>query len=197
LSLDRDLVPWIQDALGDPRLELLPLTPAVVVTAHQLRGALDGDPGNRLIVATAMLEGAKLVSKDARITESGIVPVPWGFSAPQRIRTSDLRLRRAWRSRRILRERGSPDPIILANEMASDTKDAALAAQVAASRQLGARERLRMAVEMSEDARRISVEGELRRHPDLSEEEARHRVFRRLWGPDLASRVVTSPTSGR
>ena len=77
LSLDRDLLPWIQDALGDPRLELLPLTPAVVATAHQLRGALDGDPGDRIIVATAMVEGAKLVSKDARITESGIVPVLW------------------------------------------------------------------------------------------------------------------------
>ena len=46
LLLDRDLLPWIQDALGDPRLELLPLTPAVVVTAHQLRGALDGDPAD-------------------------------------------------------------------------------------------------------------------------------------------------------
>jgi PIN domain nuclease of toxin-antitoxin system len=77
LSLDRDLLPWIQDALGEPRLELLPLTPAVVATAHQLRGALDGDPGDRLIVATALVEGAKLVSKDSRITESGIVPVLW------------------------------------------------------------------------------------------------------------------------
>jgi PIN domain nuclease of toxin-antitoxin system len=77
LSLDRDLLPWIQDAFGEPRLELLPLTPAVVATAHQLRGALDGDPGDRLIVATAMVEGAKLVSRDVRITESGIVPVLW------------------------------------------------------------------------------------------------------------------------
>jgi hypothetical protein len=81
--------------------------------------------------------------------------------------------------------------------MASDTKGAALVAQVAALRKLGACERLRMAVEMSEDARRISVEGERRRHPGLSEEEARHRVSRRLWGPDLASRVVTPAASGR
>ncbi len=77
LSLDRDLLPWIQDALGDPRLEVVPLTAAVVATAHQLRGALDGDPGDRLIVATAMVEGATLVTKDVRITESAIVPVLW------------------------------------------------------------------------------------------------------------------------
>jgi PIN domain nuclease of toxin-antitoxin system len=77
LALDRELLPWMQDALGDPRLELLPLTPAVVVTAHQLRGALDGDPGDRIIAATALVEGAKLVTKDVRITESGVVSVVW------------------------------------------------------------------------------------------------------------------------
>jgi PIN domain nuclease of toxin-antitoxin system len=77
LSLDRELLPWIQDALADPRIELLPLTPAVVAMAHQLRGALDGDPGDRLITATALVEGAKLLTKDVRITESGIVPVVW------------------------------------------------------------------------------------------------------------------------
>ncbi len=49
LSLDRDLLQWMHDALADPRLELLPLTPAVVAAAHQLRGALDGDPGDRII----------------------------------------------------------------------------------------------------------------------------------------------------
>ncbi len=48
LSLDRDLLEWMRDALGQERVELLPLTPAVVATAHQLRGALDGDPGDRL-----------------------------------------------------------------------------------------------------------------------------------------------------
>lgn len=77
LSLDRELLPWMHDALADPRIELLPLTPAVVAAAHQLRGALDGDPGDRIITATALVEGAKLLTKDVRITESGIVPVVW------------------------------------------------------------------------------------------------------------------------
>ena len=77
LSLDRELLEWIRDALGQARVELLPMTPAVVATAHQLRGALDGDPGDRIIVATALVEGVKLVTKDERVTESGIVPVVW------------------------------------------------------------------------------------------------------------------------
>lgn len=77
LALDRELLPWIQDALGEPRLELLSLTPAVVAAAHQLRGALAGDPGDRLIVATALVEGATLVTRDVRITESGVIPVAW------------------------------------------------------------------------------------------------------------------------
>ncbi len=77
LALDRELLPWTRDALADPRIELLPLTPAVVAMAHQLRGALDGDPGDRIIVATTLVEGAKLVTKDVRITDSGVVDVVW------------------------------------------------------------------------------------------------------------------------
>ena len=77
LSLDRELLEWIRDALGHARVELLPMTPAVVATAHQLRGALGGDPGDRIIVATALVEGVKLVTKDERITDSGIVPIVW------------------------------------------------------------------------------------------------------------------------
>ena len=77
LSLGRELLAWMQDAFADPRIDLLPLTPAVVATAHQLRGALDGDPGDRIITATALVEGATLVTKDLRITESRIVPVVW------------------------------------------------------------------------------------------------------------------------
>ncbi|MBX3188193.1 MAG: hypothetical protein KF819_14320 [Labilithrix sp.] len=70
-----------------------------------------------------------------------------------------------------------------------DTDDRARAAQLAAIRRLGPSGRLRLAAEMSEDARRIAIEGERRRHPDLSEIEAREVVVRRLWGTELATRV--------
>jgi hypothetical protein len=50
---------------------------------------------------------------------------------------------------------------------------------------------------MSEDARRISIEGERRRHPELTESQARRAVFRRLWGIDIALLVPMPGTSAR
>jgi hypothetical protein len=73
--------------------------------------------------------------------------------------------------------------------MALDTDDDAQAAQVAAVRRLGPSGRVRLAAEMSEDARRISIEGERRRHPELTEAEARRVVLARMWGRELAARV--------
>ncbi len=70
-----------------------------------------------------------------------------------------------------------------------DTDDKARAAQIAALRRLGPSGRVRLAAEMSEDARRIAFEGEERRHPELSAAEARRAVLGRMWGADLAARV--------
>jgi hypothetical protein len=73
--------------------------------------------------------------------------------------------------------------------MALDTEAGAMRAQVEALRRLGPSDRARMAAEMSEDARRIAIEGERRRHPELTEAEARMAVLRRTWGSALAARV--------
>jgi len=43
---------------------------------------------------------------------------------------------------------------------------------------------------MSEEVRLISIEGERRRHPALTEAEARQAVFHRLWGAELATRAL-------
>lgn len=74
--------------------------------------------------------------------------------------------------------------------MAADTGDAAREAQLAAIRRLGPSDRVRLAVEMSEEARRISIDAERRRHPELTEAEARRAVLHRLWGADLTARVL-------
>jgi len=78
--------------------------------------------------------------------------------------------------------------------MSLDTDDAARDAQIAAIRRLGPAGRARLAAEMSEDARRISIEGERRRHPELSASEARTILLHRLWGPVLTARVLASRT---
>ncbi len=67
-----------------------------------------------------------------------------------------------------------------------DTSQAAREAQVAVGRLLSPSDRLRRAVEMSESSRQISIEAERRRHPELSEADARAIVLRRAWGTELA-----------
>jgi hypothetical protein len=70
-----------------------------------------------------------------------------------------------------------------------DTDQATWVVQLAATRRLSPSERVRLAVEMSEAARRIAIDGERRRHPELTEGQARDIVLRRLWGAALADRV--------
>ena len=65
IELDRELLEWMEGALEEPRLELLPLTPTVTALGSELE--IHGDPGDRIIAATALLSGAMLVTKDARL----------------------------------------------------------------------------------------------------------------------------------
>jgi hypothetical protein len=78
-----------------------------------------------------------------------------------------------------------------------DTDEKARTAQIAALRRLGPSGRVRLAAEMSEDARRIAFEGEQRRHPELSASEVRRMVLGRIWGAELASAVLLHVRSER
>ncbi len=70
-----------------------------------------------------------------------------------------------------------------------DTHPSAQAAQIAVLRRLGPERRVRIAASMSEDARRITLEGIRRRHPEYSEQEARMALFEHLWGAEMFQRV--------
>jgi hypothetical protein len=70
-----------------------------------------------------------------------------------------------------------------------DTTTAAQNAQLAAWRRLGPEGRIRVAIELSEATRQISIEGMMRRHPEYSFEQARREVLRRLWGDTLVDRI--------
>ena len=76
ITLDRAPLDWLEQALALPRVELVPLTPAVAVKATQL-GAFHGDPADRLIVATAILDEAIIVSKDRTIRAYEAVTTIW------------------------------------------------------------------------------------------------------------------------
>ncbi len=81
--------------------------------------------------------------------------------------------------------------------MPRDTEPYALEMQLSALRRLGPTGRVRLAAEMSEDARRVSIEGERRRHPDLTAAEARLAVLHRLRGASLTARVIEAAAPRR
>jgi PIN domain nuclease of toxin-antitoxin system len=69
LSLEIPVLDWINLALNYPGINLLNLTPAIVVDAHQLPGAFHKDPVDRLIVATARFGELSLMTIDTKILE--------------------------------------------------------------------------------------------------------------------------------
>jgi len=70
---------------------------------------------------------------------------------------------------------------------ARDTSAEAHTAQRQALRRLGGAARVEMAFAMTREARQIAIDGILSRHPELSREQARHVLLRRLLGEELWS----------
>jgi PIN domain nuclease of toxin-antitoxin system len=77
IELSMDVEVWIDLALQHPKVKLLPLTPAIAVLSTQLPGDFHGDPADRLIVATSLMQQAPLISKDRKIQSWGYVEVIW------------------------------------------------------------------------------------------------------------------------
>ena len=77
ISLDRPVLEWIEQSLALPGVQLLPLTPAVAVRAAQLGPAFPGDPADRLIAATSLVQLSPLVTKDHRFRELAVLPTIW------------------------------------------------------------------------------------------------------------------------
>ncbi len=77
LRFDRPCGAWIDESLsGDPRVEVMHLLPRIGVMAAEL-GWSHADPADRMIVATALVHDAPLVTADQRIRSSGLVRCVW------------------------------------------------------------------------------------------------------------------------
>jgi len=74
IRVDRDLRVWFQQALNGTRL--LPLTPDISIGAAQLLWN-HRDPFDRVIVATAIVHRAPLITKDDRIRRFQGVATIW------------------------------------------------------------------------------------------------------------------------
>ena len=71
------MLDWLEQALALSKVELLPLTPLIAVKATQLGNDFPGDPADRVIAATSIVESAPLITKDSRVRGSGAVTVIW------------------------------------------------------------------------------------------------------------------------
>lgn len=59
------------------RVILKPITPEIAALAVRLPATFPKDPADRLIASTAMIEGAPLVTADARIRRTKVVRTIW------------------------------------------------------------------------------------------------------------------------
>lgn len=64
---------WLERATAPPLVRRCSLSPAVVSETLRLPEDFHGDPADRIIVSTARVHGATLVTRDRRILASGLV----------------------------------------------------------------------------------------------------------------------------
>ena len=69
LSLACPVEEWIHGALQYPGIQLLDLTPRIMVESTQLPGTFHRDPADQLLVATARVFGCPFVTLDSKIRD--------------------------------------------------------------------------------------------------------------------------------
>jgi PIN domain nuclease of toxin-antitoxin system len=67
LKLDRAVALWIENSLAEPGVELLPLSPRIVVESTQLPEPFHRDPADQLLVATARILECPIMTQDSNI----------------------------------------------------------------------------------------------------------------------------------
>lgn len=67
LDLALDVRVWVSRALGFPGVRLKGLSPSIAIESTRLPGQFHRDPADRILIATARLLGATLVTCDERI----------------------------------------------------------------------------------------------------------------------------------
>jgi PIN domain nuclease of toxin-antitoxin system len=65
---------WLERATAPPLVRRHSITPAVAAEVAALPEPFHRDPADRILVATARVHGATLLTADRRIVDSGLVP---------------------------------------------------------------------------------------------------------------------------
>jgi len=72
LTLNRDVMDWIGDAVTRPGVTLTPLGPEIAVASTRLPFEMHADPADRILVATARHIGATLVTADRSLLDLSV-----------------------------------------------------------------------------------------------------------------------------
>jgi PIN domain nuclease of toxin-antitoxin system len=67
LELSQDIRAWVARALALPGIRLKALSPAVAIDSTRLPGTPHRDPADRMLIATARLTGATLITCDTQV----------------------------------------------------------------------------------------------------------------------------------
>jgi PIN domain nuclease of toxin-antitoxin system len=71
INLSRAIDEWVTAALTSKGVHLAQLTPEIAIESSRLPGEIHGDPSDRIIIATARVLGATLVTCDEQILRYG------------------------------------------------------------------------------------------------------------------------------
>jgi PIN domain nuclease of toxin-antitoxin system len=71
LELRMSCAEWVNQALATPGLSLEPFTPEIAIESSRLPGEIHADPADRILLATARITGAQLLTADERLLHYG------------------------------------------------------------------------------------------------------------------------------
>ena len=74
IRLHLPLREWLEKATAPPLVQRVSITPAVAAEVAELPDSFHRDPADRIIVASAKVLGATLLTHDRQIIDSGLVP---------------------------------------------------------------------------------------------------------------------------
>jgi PIN domain nuclease of toxin-antitoxin system len=74
LTFREPLDEWLERAAAAPAVQRIGITPTIAREVASLSTTRNWDPADRILVATARVLGARLVTSDSRIIDSKLVP---------------------------------------------------------------------------------------------------------------------------
>lgn len=77
LKLSVDVRDWIRKTEALSFVQFIPVDNTIALRSTSLPGKLHQDPADRIIIATAMVMGAKLITKDEKIRNYRYVKTIW------------------------------------------------------------------------------------------------------------------------